>query len=358
MYCSAFEAIAQSGTTTIRKMSVNAVSTSVSAISFGVRCRIAPSTSAIIRSRNESPGAAVIRTTMRSERTSVPPVTPERSPPASRITGADSPVIADSSTDAMPSTISPSPGINSHALTSTRSPVRNFELGTFSTRVPPSSKRLAVVSERALRNVSACALPRPSAMASAKFANSTVNHNHRVIWRLNLKSAPPLKSSAVVITLLISTTNMTGLPIIFLGFSLSNASQRARRTIFHSQIALAFFAIVDSLERLARGQEQVLKDRAQTQRREKGERSHNQDRADQQHGEKRRGHRKSSQGWRNVFLARQIAGNSQHRNDHQETAREHRQSDGGVVPECVYGESSEGRAVVRSSRNVGVEHFA
>ncbi|RNL73302.1 hypothetical protein [Streptomyces sp. I6] len=34
----------------------------------------------------------------------VPPVTAERSPPDSRMTGADSPVIADSSTDATPST--------------------------------------------------------------------------------------------------------------------------------------------------------------------------------------------------------------------------------------------------------------
>src|ERR1700691_3706536 len=35
---------------------------------------------------------------IRPERTFVPPVTAERSPPASRITGADSPVMVDSST--------------------------------------------------------------------------------------------------------------------------------------------------------------------------------------------------------------------------------------------------------------------
>ena len=69
MYCSAFHAIGQSGTTTIRKISVKAESTSVSAISFGVRWRIAPSTKAIMRSRKESPAAAVMRTTMRSEST-------------------------------------------------------------------------------------------------------------------------------------------------------------------------------------------------------------------------------------------------------------------------------------------------
>ena len=87
MYCSAFHAIGHSGTTTIRKISVKAESTSVSAISFGVRCRMAPSTSAIMRSRNDSPAPAVMRTTIRSDSTTVPPVTPERSPPASRITG-------------------------------------------------------------------------------------------------------------------------------------------------------------------------------------------------------------------------------------------------------------------------------
>ena len=59
---------------------------------------------------------------MRSDSTRVPPVTPERSPPASRTTGADSPVMADSSTDATPSTISPSPGMTCPASTTTRSP--------------------------------------------------------------------------------------------------------------------------------------------------------------------------------------------------------------------------------------------
>ena len=41
------------------------------------------------------PGAAVIFTLIQSDKTVVPPVTAERSPPASRITGADSPVMAE-----------------------------------------------------------------------------------------------------------------------------------------------------------------------------------------------------------------------------------------------------------------------
>ena len=99
-----------------------------SAISFGVFCRSAPSTSAIIRSMKVSPGLDVIFTTIRSDSTLVPPVTAERSPPDSRITGADSPVIADSSTEATPSTTSPSPGMISPA--SDHDVVAERELGT------------------------------------------------------------------------------------------------------------------------------------------------------------------------------------------------------------------------------------
>ena len=104
---------------------VSPTSRMVSAISLGVFWRLAPSTSEIIRSRNDSPGLAVICTTMWSETTVVPPVTAERSPPLSRITGADSPVMANSLTVAMPLTTSPSPGMMSPACTSTRSPLRS-----------------------------------------------------------------------------------------------------------------------------------------------------------------------------------------------------------------------------------------
>src|SRR5205807_1427306 len=60
-----------------------------------------------------------MRTLISSERTRVPPVTAERSPPDSRMTGADSPVIADSSTEATPSITSPSPGMKSPAVSTT-----------------------------------------------------------------------------------------------------------------------------------------------------------------------------------------------------------------------------------------------
>ena len=108
----AYVAIGASVATAARKTSVRLASRIDRAISLGVLRREVPSTSAIILSRKVSPAAAVMRTTMRSDSTRVPPVTALRSPPASRMTGADSPVMADSSTDAMPSTMSPSPGID------------------------------------------------------------------------------------------------------------------------------------------------------------------------------------------------------------------------------------------------------
>ena len=49
-------------TQTMRKISVRPDSRIDSASSFGVFCRSAPSTSAIMRSRKVEPGAAVMRT--------------------------------------------------------------------------------------------------------------------------------------------------------------------------------------------------------------------------------------------------------------------------------------------------------
>jgi hypothetical protein len=207
----------------------------LSAISFGVFWRSDPSTSAIIRSMNVSPGRAVIRTTMRSDRTRVPPVTAERSPPASRITGADSPVIADSSMLAMPSTTSPSLGMTSPATTTTSSPTSSCVPGTSSVE-PSARRRLAIVSERVRRKVSAWALPRPSATASAKLAKSTVNQRNtatsaaKTFW-FALDVLRSVKNRIVVSTLPTSTTNITGFFMSVRGLSFTRLSTTARRRI-------------------------------------------------------------------------------------------------------------------------------
>ena len=93
-----------------------------SAISFGVRAALRAFDHGDHAIEKAFAFTAVTRTTIQSDSTRVPPVTEEKSPPASRSTGADSPVTALSFTDATPSTISPSAGMMSSASTSTRSP--------------------------------------------------------------------------------------------------------------------------------------------------------------------------------------------------------------------------------------------
>ena len=146
---------------------VSETSSVFSAISFGVFLRDAPSTSAIMRSRKLLPGSEVMRIFSQSETTVVPPVTEQKSPPDSRTTGADSPVMADSSTDAMPSITSPSPGMISPAETMTTSPFLS-SLDITSLVEPSSCSRCASVSFCVLRRLAACALPRPSATDSAE----------------------------------------------------------------------------------------------------------------------------------------------------------------------------------------------
>ena len=148
-----------------------------------------------MRSTNVSPGFDVMRTTMRSESTRVPPVTALRSPPDSRTTGADSPVMADSSTVAMPRTMSPSPGISSPA--DDHHDVAEREFGRRdvdqSRRVRlrhPSARRrrstrCAIVLVRVLRRLAACALPRPSATDSARLAKRTVSQSQTAMPHVN-----------------------------------------------------------------------------------------------------------------------------------------------------------------------------
>ena len=216
------------------KMIVMPARSTLRAISLGVFWRTAPSTSAIIRSRKVEPGAAVMRTLTQSDSTRVPPVTAERSPPLSRMTGADSPVMADSSTEATPSITSPSLGIMSPASTSTRSPSLRSRAETISNcraaeAVPV--RRLAWVWVRVRRRFSAWALPRPSATASEKLAKITVNQSQNTIWAVKPIPPWPARMSRIRMTVVsaetISTTNITGLRASVRGLSLRRDSQAA-----------------------------------------------------------------------------------------------------------------------------------
>src|SRR5215218_3787172 len=340
-------------------MMVSTLSRIDRAISLGVFCRSAPSTRAIILSRKLRPGSAVIRTRIQSDSTLVPPVTADRSPPASRMTGADSPVMADSSTEAMPSTTSPSPGMTSPASTMTWSPARSWAAGT--TSVAPSARsRLAVVSRRVRRSSSAWALPRPSAMASAKLANSTVNHSQSATWPVNeMPPGPPPRTRLtpnrrLTRTLPTRTTNITGLRTWTRGSSLPKAAPTAARTIAGSN---SFFGVAMGRlsEQLAGALEQVLDDRPEGERREEGEGADDHDHADQQADEQGGVGREGPRPGRDLLLGGQAAGDGQDGQDRQEAPGEQRQRPGQVVEGRVAGQAGEGRAVVVGHRGEGVQ---
>src|SRR6266700_2785055 len=317
-------------------MIVNPISRMLSAISFGVFWRSAPSTSLIMRSMKVEPAAAVMRTRIQSDKTWVPPVTAERSPPDSRITGADSPVIAASLTEATPSITSPSDGMLSPASTSTTSPTFRLVPDTRRYALSEPINSLAWLSMRVFFSDSACALPRPSATASAKLANSTVNHSHRMIWKVKPRLAPPVTRSRRKITVVsaatTSTTNITGLLIINRGSSFAKAEPMAGITIFGSSIAetgIRLFILTTSMDatpkcdRSEQGigvHREVLDDRAECERREEGETTDDQDDADEQ-------------------------------------ADEHRYPTRDVVEKDVAGEARESRAVIAGLRGVGIEHL-
>ena len=229
-------------TQTSRKMSVSAASRMVSAISFGVFCRCAPSTSAIMRSRKPWPFSIVTRMTMRSLRTRVPPVTALRSPPLSRMTGADSPVMADSSTLAMPSTTSPSAGMTSPASQTTRSPLLQFrgrDLLLAAVAQAPGHRVLARLAQ-------AVGLGLAAAFGDG-FGEVGEEHGEpEPDGELGDEAAlggGTVKMPTVVSTAPTIVTNMTGFLTISRGSSFRNESPMAGPTMFQSKREGAFWVI-------------------------------------------------------------------------------------------------------------------
>ena len=163
-----------------------------------------------MRSRKPSPGLIETRILISSDSTRVPPVTALRSPPLSRMTGADSPVMADSSTVAAPSMTSPSAGITSPARTTTTSPLRS-SVGVDFLHAAVLATRRATVFTRVPRNAWAWALPRPSAMASAKLAKSTVNQSQMASCAMKPRSVWDVKMPTVVSAAPTMVTNITGI---------------------------------------------------------------------------------------------------------------------------------------------------
>ena len=140
--------------------------------------------------------------------------------------------MADSSTEAIPSTISPSEGTRSLASQTTRLPRDNDDAVTRSS-LPSGRRRRAEVSDRIFLRVSAWALPRPSAMASAKLANTTVRNSQTVM--LTLKMPGWAIASMSTTTAPISTTNITGFLTWVLGSNFFIESIPAWRRIWRSK---------------------------------------------------------------------------------------------------------------------------
>src|SRR5215469_4253770 len=92
-----------------------------------------------------------------------------------------------------------------------------------------------MVSVLALRKVSAWALPRASAIASAKLAKMTVNQSQMAICRVKPMAWVWVTASRmrkmVVRAAPTSTTNITGFLISVAGLSLTNDSRSARLTM-------------------------------------------------------------------------------------------------------------------------------
>src|SRR6202167_2168915 len=344
------------------KMMVSEASRMFSAISFGVFCRLAPSTRAIIRSMNVSPGLDVIWTTIRSDSTVVPPVTADLSPPDSRMTGADSPVMADSSTEATPSTTSPSPGMTWPASTTTWSPSVSAVPGTDSSRTDagsspgfqPTSRR-AIVSRLARRSVSACALPRPSATASARLAKTTVSHSQTTIVQLNAEGeriAVYIHSKAPT-----STTNMTGFLTCTRGSSFLNASGVDLHSILGSSrppptrrgsvaclgeagAGVPGVSVVTDIS-----VESFCED-AQRKRGEVGQADEDEDHADEHADEQRLSRVQRPGAGRHGRLSGQRPGQAQGEDLRREPAEQHRDATGDLVERGPGAQAREGRPVV------------
>src|SRR6202142_171342 len=172
--------------------------------------------------------------------------------------------------------------------------------------------RLARVSVRVLRKLSACALPRPSATASAKFANRTVNHSHRTIWKVNpmpaLCATRSRMSKTVVSAVTTSSTKITGFLIRVAGLSLTKAWPIAGPTIFGSksvetgirlrslEVSIAVTPNESVLEQRARGHREVLDEGPERERGEEGEAADDHDHAHDQTDEQAAGGRERASG--------------------------------------------------------------
>ncbi len=315
-------------------MIVSAASRMSSAISLGVFWRLAPSTIAIMRSRNVSPGFAATRTTSQSESTRVPPVTDAAVAAAladdRRALAGDADLVdrGDAFDDlavARDRRRPPRPGRGRPCAASPTA--RRAARGVASCLGELLRRRVALAR---LRSASACALPRPSAIASAKFANSTVNQSQSDTARMN-----PARRLAVAAERLdpehrredaadLDDEHHRVAPLVLRASSFTNASTSARADDRSRRTACAAMSARSPGACERRGcswrfahvvpdQREVLDDRAQGERRDERERADDDDRA------RRASPRRAACAWaacparRHDLLRRERAGDGERR---------------------------------------------
>ena len=203
-----------------------------------------------------------------------------------------------------------------------------------------------MVSALVLRNAAAWALPRPSAMASAKLAKRTVNHSHAATSPANrlssgLASLRSWKKIRVVKTSSNEDHEHDGVASLNPGIELAEAvDDRLSHDGGLEQRPLPGPATVGRGFRCCLGLQcsrlllegKVFDDRAQRQRREEGEAADDEDDSDYEADEERGVSRAEPGGGRHDLLSGQRPGDTEDRDDQEETADQHGHSEGRVHP--------------------------
>src|SRR5271170_2421888 len=244
------------------------------------------------------------------------------------------------------------------------SPRRKLLAGTPCAGAPyrGSASFLAVTSPRVERSAAACALPRPSAIASAKLANSTVSHSQAEIEATKRKLWPPTPgcnsrstAMALVSTLPTKTTNITGFFSCRRGSSLRTLSSSAVPSSRRSnsvRVRPEVPAISVRLQHL-----QLLDYRAERQRRHEIQRANQQHGTDQHDNEHQRVRGQSAGAGRHGLLLREAPGDSEHRHQQPVTRQPHRDAERDIIKRSVDIQPGEGAAIVIASRGEGIKNL-
>ena len=244
---------------------------------------------------------------------------------------------------------SPSAGITSPAETTTSSPTAQRRARDVLERCRRRGGGARPSRRASCAASSACALPRPSAIASAKFANSTVNQSQTATSQA--KTRRIARSRATVDE-----------DAADLDDEHDRVARHPARVELERRCRRAARSRIVAVEQRARcvaqrvtGSE-VLDDRPEREDGEVGQPDDDQDDADEQRRRRaacRSGTCRPTAGTGCLRASEPASASSEH--DQQEAADEHRQAEGRVVPVGVPGQAAEGRAVVVRRRGEGVE---